>query len=202
MRTLVYDLDGTLCKINTYKLYIMLLMPFCIITLQVSSFVKLLKIVFNRLRKKITRWEMKRQIGLVYSTLDRSRFFETVLIELLVLFTNRQILERHFKPGDVKILATAAYSFYAKKIGDRFNFDQVIATTVEDLVDNVECIGEEKLSRLKSAIKDSKMDVFFTDHRDDIPSMHLAKVTYLVRPSRRTLEEIRPLKLNVNYDYA
>jgi phosphatidylglycerophosphatase C len=92
------------------------------------------------------------------------------------------------------LIATAAPAFYAKEIGDRLGFDDVIATQhisfengdVSNRIDGENCYGEVKLAMVKAWLtangwqRDEVKISFYSDHQSDAPVFDWADEALLV----------------------
>lgn len=198
----VYDLDGTLSSKNTYKIFLLALFLFVCVTIQVKSVVRFVNILIRRKNKIYARVAMKREFFLLHEKIAGRVQFNEILHFVLKIFIRKNLLNNHIEAEDTLILATAAYDFYARRIAREYNFSKCLGTTREDIVENIECIGAVKKSRLIALLGEDNIDVFFTDHKDDIPTIKVAKLTYLVKPSQISLNEIRQLKAKINFSYV
>jgi phosphatidylglycerophosphatase C len=91
----------------------------------------------------------------------------------------RAAIKRHQEAGDQLVLATAAMDIVAEPFGRLLGFDKIICTrtawTADDHVsgtfDGRNCIGEEKLRRVKIGLRDidPKSATAYSDHITDLP---------------------------------
>ena len=199
---IVFDLDGTLCTKNTYKIFLILLLLFTSLTLQVKSAFLFFKILVNRKKGIYDRFEMKRMYFFLYEGICGQAVFNGLLHYFLKKFIRKKLILNHARPDDTLILATAAYEFYAARIAKEYNFTTCISTSRQDVLSNTECLGLEKANRLQSFLGGKKIDKFFTDHKDDIPTIKISELTFLVKPSRKSLEEVEILNRKIDYSYV
>ena len=104
------------------------------------------------------------------------------------------------------VIATAAPEFYAKTIGARLGFDDVIATRhlvtpggmISNQIDGENCYGPEKLKRIETWLseqgktRDQTHIRFYSDHPSDRPVFEFADERYVINPDAtfaKTAEE-------------
>jgi phosphatidylglycerophosphatase C len=91
----------------------------------------------------------------------------------------RSVLKHHRAAGDQLILATAAMDIVAEPFGQLLGFDTIISTrtnwtpngNVSGTFDGLNCHGEEKLRRVKQALRDIDPceATAYSDHITDLP---------------------------------
>ena len=91
----------------------------------------------------------------------------------------RAVLKRHKEAGDRLVLATAAMDIVAQPFGRSLGFDDIISTRtawtadgrVSGAFDGLNCYGEEKLRRVKKALRDiyPASATAYSDHITDLP---------------------------------
>jgi phosphatidylglycerophosphatase C len=91
----------------------------------------------------------------------------------------RAVLKRHKAAGDRLVLATAAMDMVAEPFGKSLGFDEIISTRtawtadghVSGKFDGRNCYGEEKLRRVKNALRniDPRGTTAYSDHITDLP---------------------------------
>ena len=95
------------------------------------------------------------------------------------------------------VIASAAPEFYAREIGARLGFDDVIATRhvvtaasdVSHKIDGENCYGEEKLKTVMAWLDMQQIEranchiIAYSDHASDAPLLDWADEGYLINPS-------------------
>lgn len=138
---------------------------------------------------------MGRQIAA--QNLDRvgAKFVDEVVIPDLQPGAARAI-DRDRASGHRLLIATAAPEFYAKIIGARLDFDDVIATRhiimpggmISNKIDGENCYGPEKLRRIEGwmseqGIKRDQAHIrFYSDHISDKPTLDMADEGFAINP--------------------
>ena len=86
--------------------------------------------------------------------------------------------------NQVVVISTAAPERYARYLTRilPFKVNSIHASHIEEqeLFDNV---GENKLNSFHKMYSGQRIDVFFTDHYEDIPLLNISEYNYLVNPS-------------------
>lgn len=124
--------------------------------------------------------------GMVDPTDMRLRCEFKTRIERLINADVRKALDK----ADELLLATAAPDTYVPWIWD----GAYVATAMQDNPGRIECRGEEKLRRIRGAVKyPAELDTLYTDHSDDIPLMTSFYDVVLVSPSTETVMKVESL---------
>jgi phosphatidylglycerophosphatase C len=109
-----------------------------------------------------------------------------------------QSIQSDREDGYRLVLATAAPEFYAKEIGARLGFDEVIATrhivnpkgNITNRIDGENCYGPEKRRRVEQWLLEqgiSRGDAhirFYTDDVSDAPLLYFANEGHAINPDR------------------
>ena len=186
-KVLVIDLDGTLMSVNTFHYYIKFICYSYLKLLKLKSLFLILGVVVLRVFKIVSHSVMKFEILKIVETTD-SLDHESFVVNLLK-FLN-PILEIKQGDFDLKILATAAPENYSKIIAEKLDFDYCIATNSKDKLEN---IRENKLHNVKCLLKKinkTHVDLFISDHIDDLPLFNYSKSIILVNPDINLLEKL------------
>lgn len=183
----VFDLDGTLLRINSYKLFLITWFAWLVLSLNIKVIKCLLSTIIQRQKKTLNRVSAKQAILELYLE-NRNKYYEKQLVRLLYLFRRFSIMNRLKELQDSHdiILATAAYCFYTLPLASKFHVHKVICTSLEDMKKGNECIGEEKVTRLKSIYGIDKIKYLYTDHSDDLPLIKNSKNSFIVNPSKKS----------------
>ncbi len=102
----------------------------------------------------------------------------------------------HKVAGDLLVLATASFDFYAERLGRQLGFDSIIATRaawddegrVSGKIEGENCRGPAKLRQLESVLPDLRDHyrvVAYSDHHVDMPLLRWADQGIAVNPSKR-----------------
>lgn len=183
MKTIIIDLDGTLIKYNSFTEFVKYSFRHLpSIRLQIAMTVALRKL------RLITHARAKRILIKDISAIAPEGFLNP-FYEILNGFINYSIL-RKIKEYDLKILATAAPSYYAVEWGKSLGFDCIIASETG----KPENRGLRKLNNVlkQGVIFDGKVTVI-SDHHDDLPlfTVNTKGLNYLVNPSAQTQMQLK-----------
>lgn len=209
MRTVIFDLDGTITRKDTY-------LPFlynCVrksglrpsaALLPLYALLNLLGIIGNERLKEV--FLDKTLSGVRAGNLDG--VIDGFIERLLETGLNRDviaILNAHLRENDSVIMATASFDIYTRRLAERLGIKNVICTRAEIRNGIItgrllgrNCRGEEKLKRLEEAVTEEqwKDSIFYTDHHSDLPVLKKVSRGFLVRPGLRT----RLLLRRFNFD--
>lgn len=197
---IIFDLDGTLTKRDTYIPFLVLcLREFGLrrLSVMVLPFYILLytfSIISNHQLKEIFLDKILSGISLGQ--------LEPVSEKFVLNIINRglnepiiKILNEHFEQGDKVIMVSASFDFYVMKIAKRIGIDQVVCTKAE-VNDGIitgrilgkNCHGQEKVRRLENLLSQSDLSssVLYTDHYSDYPLLRKVKKGILVNPRLKT----------------
>lgn len=193
----VFDLDGTIFRGNTFHRFVTFLGLRALLTLNFSLFYRVTRDIGARKFKLINHFEWKCRVmneAFALSEAELNYFSRMIVKEsenrLNVLLNKCQNTRR-------KVLATAAPSVYAEKVGRLMGFDIVISSKPIDGT-IVEVIREKKCNLVLSyaASEDMSINNFFTDHHDDVFLAQFADHNYLVDPSIISLGRFRDFGIN------
>ena len=191
-KVVVVDLDGCLCSINTFRLWLVYSFLFLFASLHWVKLFKFLRSMLLRLTGVIDRVGMKVEVLRV--TEELPEFAVLWFCELLSLFTNRNVLsvmEQYNSPDYQIVLCTAAPFHYAIPYADKYEISRVFASPSVFVESWQENMGEVKLMGLKSFYgEDVVIECVLTDHHDDMPLLLESKRCVLVRPTDTTLAAI------------
>lgn len=195
-KAVVVDLDGTLVRINTFKVYIEYV---CKVALKNGRIDICAQLIWNVLLRKF-RWiaheVMKYHILRATDRLMTRKRLES-LVDRLLLSINSDVVNLCYKyreEGYFILLSTAAPENYASILSKRLFLDGVCATAIpnkrmkwKENVRNVKC--KNTINYLKD--KDLSLDILITDHYDDIPLLNIHKErNILMKPNKKTIERI------------
>jgi phosphatidylglycerophosphatase C len=195
----VFDLDGTLTRRDTYLLYLMGFRarhPCGIVRLLHLPWVVgmfYLGIFDNaQLKERFLRAFLR---GARRAALHQ---WTTVFVDKLMsrgmCWEALAVLEKHRQNGDVLVLLSASLDIYVEALGDRLGFNHVICTRAHWEGDRLSgellglnCHGDEKVHRLEELrrrYRGMKL-IAYADHHSDIPLLRLADSGILVNGTRK-----------------
>ena len=185
MKILVVDLDGTLYDCNTFHKYLIFRLKVSVRNYDLISLVVLGAIIFLRSIKLISHKRLK------YLSMKMSNLSNKQIKEFVMSLERYKNIFPEFTDVtyDLKILATAAPDIYARSIASMNNFEFCLATSFEgdgykSFRENKGLNKKESLQFLLKTYNRPSVDVFMTDHEDDIPVINLANHVVVVNPSK------------------
>lgn len=196
--TVVVDLDGTLLNTNTFHKWIF----FCLrksLFFNIIDTVKILYFIILRLCRIDTHKQLKYNILKITEKENYIVLINDFLISL-EKYINNEVLEFLEDKNGTYILATAAPEIYTKHISKKYNFNFEVSTPSiykKDWYENIKNIKKENLFKLlKKENVTFNIDIFFTDHHDDIYLARISRKTILVNPSSKTIKVFDDSKIN------
>lgn len=170
----VIDLDGTLIRGNSLKLFAAYLLR--------KGKWQILPYLLLRKLRLITHWSMKKRIIMAGKSLEMGPF-----IDILLSHVRKDVLMMVHESEPV--LSTAATGLYAQPFAQKIGIKMCQATDGPE-----ENRGQVKKQRVQSLNR--PIFRIITDHHDDLPLLSLpAEEKFLVNPSKRTFELCRKEKL-------
>lgn len=196
-KAIVVDLDQTLVRVNTFRVYIIYVSRRAMALFRFDIVLSIFLFVTMRKIRLITHSFMKRQILLAsksFMTFDRLN----ELADLLLVNVNQNVLtllSEYKGKGYYTCLSTAAPISYSSIISKRMNFDGICATDMP-ISGKVwhENVRTEKCKNTLSFLSQQGLEisVFLTDHYDDLPLLLVEKdKNVLVNPSSKTESILR-----------
>lgn len=200
MTTVIFDLDGTLARRDTFLPFVFcclrafglktrptFYLPFyflfycCGMVTNARLKEAFLESVLSGVSLECLRPIVEKYVA---------RLIETALNQSLV-----KILHDHLNRGDQVILATASVDLYAERLAESLGITNVVCTRAEACRGVVtgrilgeNCRGPEKLRRLEECLSadDWRDSIFYTDHHADLPLLRKVSQGFLVKPSLLT----------------
>ncbi len=210
MFTVIFDLDGTLTKKDTYLPFLYLcikefgLRRFSAIFLPLHVILYKCGIITNSRLKEI--FLSKILSGMPIEKLKPvAEKFISRLINSGLNRTAIKILNTHQSQQNRVILATASFDFYAQRFAERIGIGQIVCTRSE--VKNgiltgrmlgKNCHGYEKARRIEELLNPSDWgaSIFYTDHYSDLPLLKKAGKGFIVNPGLKTRLLLRKFKFD------
>ena len=200
MATVIFDLDGTLTKKDTYLPFLgMCLKEFGPRSLSVAllpfyASLYLCGLISNARLKEVFLGKILS--GVTLESLEPvSEKFVSALLEHGLNRAAVELLRTHLEKNDRVVLATASFDLYTVKLAARLGIETVVCTRAE-LKDGAltgriygkNCHGPEKLRRLEDVIGEREwgLSIFYTDHYSDLPLLKRASRGVLVNPGLKT----------------
>ena len=192
-KALVVDLDGTLMDTNTFKDYIIYVCMLALKKVRLDLVFLLCFLVFLRKTRLVSHELMKRLILLASKSLMNEKYLSDFVDTLWpkINVKVQDIISQWQDSNEFVLLSTAAPESYALIIAKRLALNGCSATPMpkrginwKENVRRIKCentllfLGENNLT----------LEVFLTDHYDDLPFLKVAKKQNLiVNPSARTI---------------
>ncbi|HBL6731990.1 TPA: hypothetical protein LSG62_004797 [Serratia liquefaciens] len=198
MKYIAYDLDGTLVKFNTFKVWIILSFLLSFVFFRFSFLKKFIGFVRLRKQRKLDRVGFK---AAVLAIQVGSPFWKKVgklYGNYLAIFSLRRDLLALHKDA-IRCLATAAPDIYVIPFSQKTGvFDTVIYSHFVSDNTFIETLNEEKKKAVLKVFS-SNPDFLFTDHYDDFPLINACKFTYLVSPDPASKKKLVERLSQENY---
>ena len=200
LRAAVFDLDGTLCRQDSFKKYLRIKLfrrPRHWIKLFPVLWWMLLTYVF---KINSNNWLKKKAIGLICKGITQEEASDDANLLIRNLNWNQQllaILDQCRQNGVTTVLATASPQIYVDAINDHFGIDHVLSTRMELDASGIwtgrvlgeNCYGKEKKNQLSAWCQQNALDwqnlVLFSDSVADLPSFQHVGLAVAVQPTWR-----------------
>ena len=184
-KVLVVDLDGTLFTINTFHYFIKYLIFYSLKNFRIILLLGIIHSLTLRVLKLFSHAEMKFKILKLISqekNINYKEFVDSISNKMRSLDLLKD------KSFTTKILATAAPSCYANIIANQNQFDVCLGTEfpISKFDVNFENIKEVKKKNVMAylgTIGIDKINIFITDHLDDLPLMKISEKNIIFNPT-------------------
>lgn len=178
----VVDLDGTLVQGNTLHLYLRAALR-CLWWRRPLVALRVAALMAARAVRLVPHSTMKygaaRAVGAHPAVIARLKQTAHLNPQVLKLIEERKAM------GDTVLLATAAFTFYARELWDGDLVGSELAAGPE-----AECRGEHKAAAVTAYLRQhrAQLSCVITDHHDDLPLLNLNPTgpNYLINPSKKT----------------
>lgn len=193
---LVVDLDGTLVKGNTFRIFVRCGLMHLASNAKYLKFIKILSLLALRKFRLISHRFLKFKI---IPIIDESIKLKDRFIADTTPFLNKDVkalLETYNAQGYKVLLATAAADIYIPWIYD----GEFQATVMSHNPGMVENHGEIKLHNVLKYARTHNLElrVVITDHYDDIPLLKYGAYNILVHPSDKTWAKLRNANVRID----
>jgi HAD superfamily hydrolase (TIGR01490 family) len=196
MKIAVFDFDGTIIREQSHQLFFKE-----IINSKGFIISKILKFYYKFIaNKRLASLEEKHRKETILSLLKNKDFnyiqnFSRNFYynKIKPLYIKRVIADiiKYKASGYKLVLISGGFDVYLHELFKDLKFDCIICSELQFIGDkftgkiiNKECLGEEKVRRLKKKIDLKKIDfnnsVFYSDHASDLPMFNLFKNNFLV----------------------
>lgn len=196
MKIAVFDFDGTMIREQSHQLFFKE-----IINSKGFIFSKILKFYYKFIaNKRLASLKEKHRKEAILSLLkDKdfndiqsfSRNFYYNKIKPLYIKSILADIIKYKNSGYKLVLVSGGFDVYLNELFNDLKFDVIICSELQFICDkftgkiiNKECLGQEKVRRLKKKIDLKKIDfnnsVFYSDHASDLPMFNLFKNNFLV----------------------
>lgn len=202
----VFDLDGTLVRCNTFHKFIIFLLFDKRSNLKLTYRAMIIYYSVLRLLKLISHKSLKLNVMRFSGDADdlNIQYFIDCFIQSE---TSAVCLDeiRNWKKKDVLlVLATAAPLQYSEHIAKKFGFDKVMASNISTSNELFECFRQQKAECVAEYADGRPILAVYSDHDDDIPLFDLAENCILVNPVPKNiyilLEQCESYNMRFIYD--
>jgi len=191
----VFDLDGTLLRSNSFHLWLVFLISDMASPLRIRDRIALLGYIASRAVKFIDHGTLKRltmTLPGALSSLSAQQFAERYLRPRLSNSCVRELRLHLARGKEVQvILATAAPRCYSDAIAKCLGIAIVVATDFDDNGTFREMLRMKKAEAVRKIATSAPITYAYTDHRDDLELLKLAAIKILVNPTPANLNAIQ-----------
>lgn len=192
-RLVVFDLDGTLISVNSFRLWLERLPRLAL--RHPTLIVPLLRAVTQRALGQTDRVAMKRAV-IQASTRLPPRVHAAFAQDLhrLIRPALAPDLRRYLDDPSFRVyLSTAAPEYYVLPLARLLDIQHVSATRNDTGSGWTENFGEHKVSALEQleGLPLPELHTVYSDDHHDLPLMHLARKVVLVNPTQVSVDRIR-----------
>jgi len=200
MNTVIFDLDGTLTRKDTYLPFLFCCAREFGLRMRAAFLIPMFSTLY--FLKLVTNSRLKQAFlsgVLTGIAVDRLKpVVEKYVATLIENGMNRPLLQTlrdHLKRGDRVILATASFDLYVEMLAQRLGITDVVCTRAEicggvvtGRILGENCHGMQKLRRLEAVLEpaDWRLATLYTDHHSDLPLLKKVSRAYLVNPGSKT----------------
>jgi phosphoserine phosphatase len=186
---LIFDLDGTILRTNSFPLWVVHLtigrIPELDLRQRISLSMRAMRLLLSRKIGRLSHDEMQRRLQMVWqAAIADGRLPVTNRYEARLLRRVRpnlgSLLSIMVKHQFDVVLATAAAADYAQPLGRRLGFQHVLATRINRTAGEPANSGAAKRRSVGDFLRHAgwcdRSLMLFTDHLDDLPLMLDCKI--------------------------
>jgi phosphoserine phosphatase len=196
-KIVVFDFDGTIIKLNSFRLYLLYLLLCFSIRFDVAAVLGLLKLFSLKVMGRVDHLTLKCICNKLGERLSPSQ--NLFFWKLMRFFFRPEIIayEREYRKNDdiIIVIASAAPYVYMRYAKAFLPADIVVSygdpgNETSHSVDNT---GEYKLTNIANALghQISRIQAVFSDHSNDIPLFRISDLVVVVKPTKRSEAEIK-----------
>lgn len=187
-KIIVTDLDGTLISINSFPLWIRFLIKKAICNINLTLLFNLLILLFKRKVLKETHAKFKRQL----MQLKYPQSYDHNFAVQLLCYINEDVVTELFNFQNACIvISTAAPKNYAEALVSvlPFKVDKLHCSKITNgkIYEN---FAHNKVISFKNDFNNQVIDLFLTDHIEDLPMILHSEEIILVNPKQETIDQV------------
>ena len=205
MSVVVYDLDGTLTRSDTFVQFLALCLRTHPWRLLRCLHLPIAYLMF-KIGLKSNGWLKQVFLVAIVGGMDHHAMDRLVQRHVDQTFASNLKaaatvnLENQVRKGMTTVLASASPDLYVREIGRRLNFDAVFCTQIrwekgrcKGVLEGGNLYGQAKLDALVTGYPD--IELAYSDHHADLPLLQYAKQGVLVDPDPKTCKLVSNLNL-------
>lgn len=184
-KIVVFDLDGTLIKVNTFNVFLKHCFFLSIKYLRIVDLIRLFLIILRRKVIHIPRSEFKHELHKLFQKYYSDQQFNLSCMKMV----NENVLselKKHLKDPNAYVILNTAAMPYAVYLAEKFSISEVLCSYEANNI-WIENSSNIKVERLQTKGID-KVTVLFTDDLEDSPLMEFSNSIFLVNPKDATKE--------------
>jgi phosphoserine phosphatase len=188
MRVIVFDLDGTLIKMNTFNIFLIYVVKRCLSQFRLFDLVSLLMSMILRKSHLLTRAQFKKWVHRIC----QRYYAEPLFLNLCMKQVNAEVLDELMKylSDDInKVILNTAALPYAKFLSDKLRIDNCLHS-YEVGGCWFENSGLNKILSLNEVMELECVDVLYTDDLEDLPIIEMSESVVMVSANIHTINKL------------